>query len=676
MEVPTVQGDSTAVCEEVLELARQSEWTAVEVRTEEALSKYPDSIPIVGTRMNALFHLDRVFESVELGVGFLGRNPDAVKIVRNVLAIISKLNRVESSWLSILSKLESDYGRVLHIMVLIRLRKGVDAEWAFAQLVDLYPEQGILSIHSFAAYLASYDLFECAERVLQDAFPEPFQDCSKLRSLVELLLRLASKDQPERFGEAKQLAEAFYRDYPDAPDAWYALGRVWWAASRMDLSLPYMRRFVEAEPDHPIRPGVTFNCIYDESLTPDELHRIHSDLGSYLVKTRPEGLPACRNDLVPNRVLRVGYVSSDLGQHPVGYFGIDVITAHNEDKFEVYIYSERDPVVFDDKFSREFRNSVGEDHWRWTWKMGDEELFERIRKDRIDILIDLAGHTTGNRMKVFAMRAAPVQVSWLGYPHSTGVPTIDYRISDEIVEPEGQAEQWSTEEIYRLPNGFHAIRMPDNLPNPSPPPCLKNGYLTFGSFNNVNKFGEYTIEMWAYLLTKIVDARLFLKHKTLNTFDNRESVRSLFAMHGVDPGRITFAGTNAVRSEHFAMYEHMDIALDPLGYNGTTTTCEALYMGVPVLTCPGEKHASRVSASLLSRVGLDGWVANSKEHYLKIARFAAQHPELLAERRSRLRRDFLDSPLNDGQSLCRDLENAYSHMWRCACENHLPNLKP
>ncbi|MCB1120894.1 MAG: hypothetical protein KJT03_05055, partial [Verrucomicrobiae bacterium] len=465
--------------------------------------------------------------------------------------------------------------------------------------------------------------------------------------------------------------EAFLEKNPDSPDAWFSMGRVWWEASRMDLSLPHLRRFVERFPDHPIRPGVTFNSIYDETMEPEDLFKAHVAWGSRLMETRPENVPEVTNNWDRDRRLRVGYVSSDLGRHPVGFFGITTIPAHDRQRFEVFIYSGRDPVTLDDPVSKEFRRSVGEDHWRWTCKMSDQELFNLIRKDKIDILVDLSGHTTGNRMKVFAMRGAPVQVSWLGYPHSTGVPTIDYRISDEIVEPRDEAEQWSTEKIVRLPNGFHAIRMPDHLPEPGPPPCLKNGYLTFGSFNNINKIGNETIRTWASILNELPESKLLLKHRTLNAFDNREGIRSLFALFGHAPSRISFSGTTAVHAQHFAMYSRMDIALDPLGYNGTTTTCEALYMGVPVLTMPGKKHASRVTASLLTRVGLEGWIAKNPDHYLNIARFASQHPELLAQRRARLRKDFLHSPLNDGQSMARDLENAYIQMWDAVCAQRL-----
>jgi predicted O-linked N-acetylglucosamine transferase (SPINDLY family) len=332
----------------------------------------------------------------------------------------------------------------------------------------------------------------------------------------------------------------------------------------------------------------------------------------------------------------------------------------------------------DDAVSRAFRDLVGEDHWRWIQQVPPKELVELIRGDRIDVLVDLAGHSANNRLDAILHRSAPVQVHWLGFAASTGAANMDYRISDEITEPTGQSERWSSEEIWRLPRGFHAISMPEGLPDPVLPPCLENGYLTFGSFNNINKLGVRTLALWARLLRAVPDARLILKHQTMEVFDSREAVRSAFALHGVDPKRIAFKGVTRLRDEHFQFYGLMDVALDPLGYNGTTTTCEALYMGVPVLTLPGRTHASRVSASLLHQVGLDGWIARDEEHYFRIARAAAANPQALALRRANLRKDFLSSSLSDGIGLARALEEAYRSMWRRACgaAQPLQNVNP
>lgn len=666
--------DQAAACRAALELVRRADWEGVEQLTASACGVFPDSLALVGTRMNALSHLDRTTDAVELGINYIKRFPDAEKILRNLLVLLPTLTKVEPAWLPVLSNLRSDVGYALYVRALVMTRKGIDAEFIFKRLNSNYPDQKLLNSSEFATILSAADLYESAERVLQSIGRDGLLKSAQISSRVDLLLKLASKGQPERFGEAKQLAEALWRREPDSADSWYAMGRVWWDASRMDRALPYLRRFIERLPKHPIRAGVVFNSIYDEAMAPTALYEMHCAWGDTIMKAIPANLPAPLVNFKRDRPLRVGYVSFDFGAHPVGYFAITTIPSHDNQQVEPFLYSQRDSTMQDDALSREFRAAVGEDRWRWIPKLSARQLFDQIREDKIDILVDLGGHTTGNRIEVFGMRAAPVQVSWLGYPHSTGMPTIDYRISDAIIDPEGESEQWSTEKIVRLPHGFHSIRMPEGLPEPSAPPCVTNGYLTFGSFNNVNKIGNHTIEMWASLLSEIPDARLMLKHRTMNAFENREGIRSLFAFFGVDPQRLRFVGTTPGRDQHFAMYSQMDIALDPLGYNGTTTTCEALYMGVPVLTLPGRKHASRVSASLLHRVGLDAWVAKDKEHFLKIGSYAARNFDKLTERRARLRRDFLNSPLNDGQGLARELEKAFRKMWHTACDQNQSNL--
>ncbi|MCZ6672248.1 MAG: hypothetical protein O7C75_04835, partial [Verrucomicrobia bacterium] len=581
--------DQATACRIVLDLVQQSDWDAVDALTEKAYSTYPDSLALAGTRMNALYQLDRAEEAVEIGVEFVGRFPDSDKIIRNIQTMLPKLPMVNKAWLSILARLTSEAGQVLYVRALVLARRGIDAEAAYSELNTNFPEQKTFSRLAFATLLLEEDLFEIAEKVLLIIAGNDFPGSSLVRTWVDVLLRLASKNQPERFGEARQLAEALLAREPDSTNSWYAMGRVWTDASRIDRSLPFLRRFLEQFPKHSMRPGVTFTNIYDETATPQFLFDLHTSLGKTISEGLPKDLPEPEVDFDWGRTLRVGFVSPDFGLHPVGYFGINTIPVLDADQIEVFLYSQRDPATQNDALSQEFRNAVADNHWRWIHRLSDRQLFDRVREDKIDILVDLAGYTTGNRIQIFGMRAAPVQVSWLGYPHSTGMPNMDYRISDEIVDPEGVSEQLSTETIVRLPNGVHAIRMPDGLPEPSPPPCLKNGYLTFGSFNNVNKMGHHTIEMWAALLAEIPDARLLLKHRTMNVFENREGIRSLFAFFGVDPNRLKFLGTTTGRAAHFGMYEQMDIALDPLGYNGTTTTCEALYMGVPVLTLPGCK---------------------------------------------------------------------------------------
>jgi predicted O-linked N-acetylglucosamine transferase (SPINDLY family) len=332
------------------------------------------------------------------------------------------------------------------------------------------------------------------------------------------------------------------------------------------------------------------------------------------------------------------------------------------------LYSNRYPDEGDDARSQEFRNVVGPERWRWTRGWDTEDLFKQIRRDSIDVLVEMAGHTAHARLDVMARKAAPVQVEWLGYPNTTGLTRIDYRFSDAVTEPEGTFDARSTETIYRLPNGFHLFAPPDYTPEPAPAPCLKNGYVTFGTYNNMNKLGSQSIELWAELLKKVASARIIIKHSTLKVLDNRESLRSEFAKYGIQSWRVDLRETTAGHKQHLESYADIDIALDPLFYNGTTTTCDALSVGVPVLTKPGHTHSARVSASLIHRIGMDGWIARDREHFLEIGRRAAQNFEMLNAVRSQIRKAFDASPLRDGPAMARDLETAYREMWDDFCQ--------
>ena len=210
--------------------------------------------------------------------------------------------------------------------------------------------------------------------------------------------------------------------------------------------------------------------------------------------------------------------------------------------------------------------------------------------------------------------------------------------------------------------------LPAELPEPAEPPCLKRGYVTFGSYNNMNKLGSKSVELWAKLLKRVPHSRIVLKHKTLAFLDNRETLRSLFAMHGIQAHRVILKTTTPGMVEHYHSYAEMDIALDPIAYNGTTTSCDALAMGVPILTLPGQTHASRVTASLLHRVGLDRWAAQSEEAFLQTGSLAAQNPTMLQQLRQELPHRFRQSPLGDGPGMARDLEHAYREMWQTFCD--------
>jgi len=292
-----------------------------------------------------------------------------------------------------------------------------------------------------------------------------------------------------------------------------------------------------------------------------------------------------------------------------------------------------------------------------------------IRNDQIDILVDLAGHTANNHMLLFAKKPAPVQVTYLGYPNTTGLPTMDYRITDEWADPIGQTEHLHTEELTRLPKSFLCYKPPENAPEVLSLPALSKGNVTFGSFNNRSKVTPETVKIWSAILKAVLNSRLILKSKALNDKETCQVLREMFFENGVSPEQIELVGYLPFE-QHLRLYNRIDIGLDTFPYNGTTTTCEAMWMGVPVIALAGESHASRVGVSLLSNVGLSELIAESTEDYIKKAVTLADNLDKLQDLRANLRPLMARSPLMDATGFTRSLEAAYRKMWKRWCDQN------
>ena len=292
-----------------------------------------------------------------------------------------------------------------------------------------------------------------------------------------------------------------------------------------------------------------------------------------------------------------------------------LLKEHDRQAVEVFCYAE---VKRPDAVTTRLQGLA--DHWLVTVGLSDDELAERIRADGIDILVDLAGHTANNRLRVFARKPAPVQVTWLGYPNTTGLEAIDYRLVDAVTDPVGEADAWASETLVRLEGGFLCYGALKDAPEPAVPPCLKTGTVTFGSFNNPAKVSAATFDAWATLLSRLTPSAPVTEGKTLRRRRYPRVVPGPFGRTWCGGGAGRTRGLAArTPPHHLALYHQVDIALDPFPYNGTTTTCEALWMGVPVVTLRGDRHAGRVGASLLSQIGLTDLIANSVEEYVEIA---------------------------------------------------------
>ena len=369
---------------------------------------------------------------------------------------------------------------------------------------------------------------------------------------------------------------------------------------------------------------------------------------------------AFANDPDPKRRLRIGYVSADFRLHSVAYFIEPLLRHHHRDRFEIYCYAS---VPNTDEMTE--RLEVLADVWRNIRHVSDADVAEQIRRDGVDILVDLAGHTQNHRLLVFARKPAPIQLTYLGYPNTTGLSSIDYRLTDAWADPPGN-ERWHSERLLRLPNGFLCFSAPRDAPAVEPPPFISKGYVTFGCFNTMAKIQPELIELWCSILKTVPKSRLLLKNLALTDEDVRRQVERAFRRSGVGKNRLVLHGRTPSQRDHLALYHQVDIALDTFPYNGTTTSCEAMWMGVPMVSMHGELHASRVGLSLLSNLGLADLAVSTPEQCVAVATALAKDQTRLEQLRFSLR-GLVQQKLCGAECFATQVEDTYQDIWRQWC---------
>jgi len=429
----------------------------------------------------------------------------------------------------------------------------------------------------------------------------------------------------------------------------------------LDEAIAAARRAMVLRPqDREVHSQLLFSLLHSPDVGMREIFEEHREWARRHASAIP--LPARHeNPAEPERRLRVGYVSGDFRQHSVAQFLGPVLAERDRDRFEVFCYYNLD---FTDETTERLREHA--DGWRVIASLTDDEVADTVRNDRIDVLVDLSGHTQHNRLLVFARKPAPVQVAWLGYPETTGVGAIDYRISDTTTDPPGN-DAFSAESLLRLPEGFHCYEPPSDAPPVGPAPSPSTGYVTFGSFNSLAKANSKVFEQWQRILAAVPRSRLLIKAQSLANPDTQAACIERLVAEGIPADRLECAPGTRTRSEHLAAYHRVDIALDPFPYNGTTTTCEALWMGVPVVTLTGERHAGRVGASLLTQMGMADLVARAPYEYVATAIALASDPSRLSALRASMRERMRASSLMDAKRLTRNLDQAYRSAWRRWC---------
>jgi predicted O-linked N-acetylglucosamine transferase (SPINDLY family) len=474
-----------------------------------------------------------------------------------------------------------------------------------------------------------------------------------------LMLALALQRQDDLPGALEAAREAA-RLQPESPGAGETVAMLATNLEHLDECLAVGQAYRQRLPNAlwPLNTRL-FAMLYAQGQDERVIVDTHAELGRLMMalRTAPEFTPV--NDPSPDRPLRVGYISQDFRNRSAAHFFEALAAHHDRASFSVLAYHQR---LSEDEMTDRLRGMA--QGWRDIQGLDDAAAARQIREDGVDVLVDLTGHTGSNRLGILAYRPAPVQVTYMGYAHTTGLPTVDARLVDALTDPPG-SEWQATERLIRLEPSFLCYTPPPHAPEPEPRPA--NRPLTFGSFNSLVKLSPDTIALWARIVRARPGSVLALKAKALAKPWHRERITRALRDQGLRDEQFELRPETPGKDQHLAAYRDVDIALDPFPYNGTTTTLEALWMGVPVVTLAGQCHRARVGVSLLTNAGLPDLIASDHEAYANIALALADDQPRRAALRLGLREQLRRSPLTDGPAFTRQVEGVYRQLWQAWC---------
>jgi Predicted O-linked N-acetylglucosamine transferase, SPINDLY family len=392
---------------------------------------------------------------------------------------------------------------------------------------------------------------------------------------------------------------------------------------------------------------------YNIKLNSKEIFQEHLKFSEFLNERKiTEGF---YNELAPNKKIKVGYISNDFKLHSVAYFILAQIALHNKDNFQVFCYSDvRNPDFITEQIKSYSDNFVN------ISEMNNEEVSNLIKRDEIDILFDLGGHLGINRLPVFAMKPAPIQINAIGYPNTTGLKNMDYRLTDDYCDPYGESDEIHTEKLIRMSNSFLCYTNSAEAPEINK---KNNDTIVFGSYNNSCKLNGNTIKVWSEILKRVPESILVIKSNIFFDDVALQEFKDKFKVYGINEDRLKFITMHITIKEHLDSYNEMDIALDTFPYNGTTTTCEALFMGVPVITLVGDRHASRVGDSILSNLNLKELIAHDEKEYIEKAVNLAKNKEHIKFLNKNLREFMINSPIMDSGAYVEEFEDILGKLW-------------
>jgi predicted O-linked N-acetylglucosamine transferase (SPINDLY family) len=535
--------------------------------------------------------------------------------------------------------------------------------------------------------------------------------------IEQLVTALDTLIAQEKFGDAEKICRSAIELVPSNSEFIMKLGAILLHQDKVEEALPFFEQALGIEPNNPAilsnmavalkrqgrldesiahsRKALTFSTgdhgrysnlllamIYAASISPEDIASTAREFGERLADPLLRRRPLIRNK-DPKRKLRIGYLSQDFRNHAVNYFVEFLPKLHGRGQFEIFAYSS---AVSEDHITARLKPTF--DHWRNIKTLDDDAAADLIEADEIDILIDISGHTGYNRLLVFARKPAPIQVTWLGYPATTGMKAMDYRITDAYAEPPGKTEHLNVETLWRLPEIFCCYGAHESNPAViDHPPFEDNGYITFGCFNNFTKVTDPVLEAWAEIMARTPNSHLLLEIADLDgpQIIQENSGKASLPLLSADTERQKFRQKIMDRlhrlglplervileprrnSNQFVLYNKIDIALDPFPCVGGTTSMDTLWMGVPLVTLAGRHFASRMGVTILPNAGLPELIARNTDEYIQLAADLASDQDRLRSLRHNLRDKIVASPLMNKERFTRNMEAAYREMWLRYC---------
>ena len=464
--------------------------------------------------------------------------------------------------------------------------------------------------------------------------------------------------------EAISFAEQALKIDPEFGQAYFHIGQALILANMFEKGIEYIHLALTKSDENACEKqrSTLMPYLYSDQFSHEKIFEAHKEWANKYLKY--ESFEKRKNNDL-NKKLKIGFVSSNFNTHSISHFLLPILQHHNKEYFEYYCYSGTPKL---DEVSELIQNNI--DSWQQIYNLSDEEIVTIIKQDNIDILIDLAGHSSSpNHIAVFSHKPAPVTISYLGYPFSTGLKNMDYRITDEHADPTGLTEHIHTEKLIRIKPSFLCYQPPKHDINIEKEiPSSKNNYITFGSFNNLNKLSSTTIELWSIILKSVPNSKLALKSSQTLAGLLKEHIVAQFQTHGVSMDRLHIYNYDSRQTEHLEKYNNIDICLDTYPYNGTTTTFEALWMGIPVITLTGNAHPNRVGNSILQNLELPELIANSPQEYFDIAVELANSKEKIQEYKNHLKDKLMSSVLTDEAQFANNFDELMKDVWRQYCE--------